>query len=404
MSHEPSLLPRKWFAAATAVGLLLAALAAYLLLSPSTRRQHVATPGANTILSLRQRTDDGVVVPWGTTLPGDRLHVTVEGAETQRVQETELLLSRDGAMPVRIEHAGQSAELTKLAPGRYRWGAVVHANNEPPMVIEPPRGDSLAFDFVVAPRKLELPPLQQRTLAGETLELGAAAKVGVTLGAQFDTSLPGAALEIEVKPASAAFDGAGVKPVPIDEGDVGVKFSGPGGPYHWRARLAISANAGTSWRAFGGGGPQGDFVLSDPKPSDSHKDGDGRDSAGDEHNAEGNSNSADGNSGGGGPHQGPSPHDDGKGSDHDRSEHDGNPKETPGDKRGGGAVSESYSSGMGSGYRGPLPSRVRPLPSLWHLALLRIARILGLLTAALAVPLLVIKLVRFARCRALGAV
>jgi hypothetical protein len=167
MSPEPSILPRKWFAVAAALSLLMAGIAALLLFAPRLPQRKASPAPTPTALGLRQRDGEGNLIPWGTTTtPGSDVHIEVTGADPEHPGEVELLLSRDGAPPARLEHAGTGADIKQPAAGRYRWSAVAHLRGDPPMVLEPPRGDPSGADFVVSPVLLELPPLQQGELLG----------------------------------------------------------------------------------------------------------------------------------------------------------------------------------------------------------------------------------------------
>src|SRR5258706_13662610 len=125
MSSEPSLLPRKWFAAAAILSLLLAGLAAFLLFAPHPREPGIGLP-LPTTLSLRQRGEDGLLIPWGTAISGTGVRIEVAGADPKGIKEIELFLSQDGAPPLRLKHEGTAADLTQLSAGRYRWSAVAH--------------------------------------------------------------------------------------------------------------------------------------------------------------------------------------------------------------------------------------------------------------------------------------
>jgi hypothetical protein len=406
MSSEPSLLPRKWFAAAAAISLLLAGLAAFLLFARRPPRVGIGIASPTT-LSLRQRGEDGLLIPWGTTISGDLVRIEVAGVDPQRVKEIELLLSRDGAPPVRVDHTGNSADLKQLAPGRYRWSAVAHLASDVPMAYEPLRGDPLAADFIVSPSVLDLPPLQQRTLQGEaTIETGGRTKGGAKLGTQFPSALPGAVLEVEATPAATAFNGRGVRRIQVQKGDVSTDFKGPDGAYHWRARLVAAANLQTEWQAFGGG-PSGDFVIDAATPPDSSKENpkippeNGTPDPSEKKPGDGN-NTGNPVENGDPPGKG-DPNQTNKNQDpkQDPKQPDKkqDPKQNPGADGKGKPGARAYSSGMGSGYRGPLPSRVKPLASLWHLALLRMALIFGGMIAALGVILITMRVIRGARRR-----
>jgi hypothetical protein len=438
MSSEPSLLPRKWFAAAATFSLLLAGLAAFLLFVPHPRELGIGL-GLPSSLSLRQRGEDGLVIPWGTTISGTGVRIEVAGADPQRINEVELFLSQNGAPPQRLKHDGTGADLRQLTPGRFCWSALVHLEGDVPMALEPPRGDPLAADFFVAPLVLELPPLQQRTLEGrKSIEIGGRTRAGAKLGAQFPQALPGAVLEVESKLAATAFDGLGARRIPVEKGDVSIDFAGPEGAYRWRARLVANARSQTDWRAFGLG-PGGDFVIFAAPPTQPPKDdpGSGHDDGSGPTNKEsdpgensktppGDSNpndktAAGKNSGDSGGKSDSNPNDNnqiagknsgdpsanadpdaanknkgiGKNSDKpagndDPKQADKNQdaKQNPGGEGKGTPGARAYSSGMGSGYRGPLPSRVRPLASLWHLALFRIGLIFGEIIAALGIMLI----------------
>src|ERR1041385_4970134 len=152
MSPEPSILPRKWFAAAAALSLLLAGIAALLLFAPHPHGSQGNASPAPTPLSLRQRDGEGNPIPWGTTTPpGANVRIEVTGADPERITVVELLVSHDGQTPARVEHRGNGADLRQRAPGRYRWSAVAHLYNDPPIALEPPRGDPSAADFVDSP-------------------------------------------------------------------------------------------------------------------------------------------------------------------------------------------------------------------------------------------------------------
>src|SRR5258706_6578366 len=150
MSSEPSLLPRKWFAAAAILSLLLAGLGAFMLFAPPPRERGIGLP-LPTTLSLRQRGEDGLLIPWGKTISGTGVRIEVAGADPQRIKEIELFLSQNGAPPQRLKHEGTGADLKQLTPGRDRWSAVVHLAGDAPMALEPPRGDPLAGDFFLPP-------------------------------------------------------------------------------------------------------------------------------------------------------------------------------------------------------------------------------------------------------------
>src|SRR5258706_383678 len=451
MSSEPSLLPRKWFAAAATLSLLLAGLAAFLLFAPHPREPGIGLP-LRTTLGLRQRGEDGLLIPWGTTISGTGVRIEVAGADPQRIKEIELFISQNDAPPQRLKHEGTGADLKQLTPGRYRWSAVLHLPDDAPMALEPPRGDPLAGDFFVAPLTLDLPPLQQRTLGGmEAIELGGKTRAGAKLGAQFPEALPGAVLEVESKPAASAFDGSGARRIPVEKGDVSVDFAGPDGAYRWRARLVATAQSRTEWRAFGDG-PGGDFVIFAAPTTQPPKDdsGGGHDDGSKPTNENsdtgknsdvppsGNSNPNDKtapgkHSGDPGGKSDSNPNDNdqiagknsgdpsgkgdpdaanknkGTGKNPDKPAGNGDPKQPdknqdPKENPGGDGKctpgARAYSSGMGSGYRGPLPSRVRPLASLWHLALFRMGLIFGGIIAALGVMLITIRVIRGARPRA----
>src|SRR3954468_23543952 len=112
MSSEPSILPRKWFAAAAAFSLLLAGIAALLLFAPHPRSPQRKAGPAPTPLGLRQRDGEGNPIPWGTTIPpGENVRIELTDTDPQRVTEVELLLSRDGAPPARLEHTGIGADI-----------------------------------------------------------------------------------------------------------------------------------------------------------------------------------------------------------------------------------------------------------------------------------------------------
>jgi len=409
MSSESSLLPWKWFAATAALSLLLAGIAASLLLAPHPR-QSKAGP-APTTLSLRQRDDNGLQLPWGTTTSGTNVRIEVAGADPERVTEIELLLSRNGAPAERLEHAGNGADLKQLAPGRYRWSAVLQLRGNATTMLEPPRGDPLAADFVVAPQVLELPPLRQRAFEGEeTIEKGARTRRGAKLGTEFASPMPGTVLEVEAKPLASTFDGTRVQRIGADKGDACIEFTGPDGEYHWRARLVAAANLQTQWQAFGGG-PAGDFIIVDAAAQDHTPPGnddsdDAEDGAGDasgknqgggknssnpnkKHNPTGKNNGAGDNSNT--PPEHPDP---------DAANKNQIPSQNFGTAGHGGTLGKSYSSGIGGGYARPLPSRVRPLASLWHLALLRMALIFGGIIAAPAVLLIAIRVIKSGRHRA----
>src|SRR5258705_10647551 len=122
MSSEPSILPRRWFAGGAVLSLLVAGIAALLMFAPRPP-QRKAGP-APTALGLRQRDGEGNPIPWGTTTPpGGNMRIEVTGAGPERVTEIELLVSRDGAPPARMEQSGNGADLRQLAAGRYRWSA-----------------------------------------------------------------------------------------------------------------------------------------------------------------------------------------------------------------------------------------------------------------------------------------
>jgi hypothetical protein len=413
MSSEPSILPRKWFAAAAALSLLLAGIAALLLFAPHPHPPQRKTGPAPTALSLRQRDGDGNPIPWGTTTaPGGSVRIEVTGADPQRITEIELLLSRDGAPPARMEQSGNGADLRRLAPGRYRWSAVAHLQSEAPIALEPPRGDPSSADFVVAPLVLALPPLQQRTLGiEETIEKGGQTKGGAKLGSQFATPLPGAVLEVEASPVATAFSGFGVRRIPVQKGDVSVDFAAAAGAYHWRARLVAAANLQTEWQAFGGG-PGGDFVIVDAPPDQSPPE-----NADSDDGEEGGSDAGDDAGGAGKNSGGPPPkgkrkpsnknREPGKNADNppenaepDAKDKDQDPKQNPVAGGKGGTGTRSYSSGIGSGYTQPLPSRVRPLASLWHLAFFRMALMFGGIITALGAVLVAIRTIKGVRRRA----
>src|SRR5258706_9874419 len=407
MSSEPSLLPRKWFAAAAILSLLLAGLAAFLLFAPHPREPGIGLP-LPTTLGLRQRGEDGLLIPWGTTISGTGVRIEVAGAEEQRIKEIELFLSQNGAPPLRLKHEGTGADLKQLSAGRYRWSAVVRFPGDVAMALEPPRGDPLATDFVVAPLVLDLPRLQQRTLGGmETIEIGGQTRAGAKLGAQFPEALPGAVLEVESKPAARAFDGSGARRIPVEKGDVSIDFAGPDGAYRWRARLVATAQSRTEWRAFGGGSSADFVIFATPTTQPSKQNGDsgpGQDNGSNPTNGDSNAgNNPDNPSGKGGP----TPENKNKGTEKNSDKPPGNGDPNPPDKKPdpkpdsaregkGTPGARAYSSGMGSGYRGPLPSRVRPLASLWHLALFRMGLIFGGIIAALGVMLITIRVIRCA--------
>jgi len=452
MSSETTLLPRKWFAAAATFSLLLAGLAAFLLLAPHPREPGIGLPMPTT-LGLRQRGEDGLLVPWGTTISGASVRIEVAGADAKGIREIELFLSQDGAPPLRLKHDGAAADLKQLAPGRYRWNAMVHLPDDVSTPLEPPRGDPLAADFVVAPPALELPPLQQRTLEGkEIIETGGKTRAGAKLGAHFPDSLPGAVLEIESKPAALAFDGSGARRIPVEKGDVSIDFAGPDGAYRWRARLVTTAQLRTEWRAFGGAANCDFVIFAAPTTPPSNENGDsgaGHDNRSDPANdnsdagtnskipPNGNPNPNDKtasgkNSGNPGGNVDSNPNDkkqtaeknpsdpSGKGDadpenknkatgknpdkpapngDPKQPDNNPDPKQNPAGDGKGTPGARAYSSGMGSGYRGPLPSRVRPLPALWHLALFRMTLIFGGIITALGVMLITMKFISSARRR-----
>jgi hypothetical protein len=413
MSSEPSILPRKWFAAAAALSLLLAGIAALLLFAPHPRPPQRNAGPAPTPLGLRQRDGEENPIPWGTTIPpGGNVRIEVTGADPQRVSEVELLVSRDGAPPARLEHSGTGADLVQLAPGRYRWSAIAHLQGDPPMVLEPPRGDPSAADFVVSPLVLELPRLQQRALGGDkTIENGGQTKGGAKLGTQFTSPLPGTVLEVEASPLATAFSGSGVRRVPVHKGDINVDFAAPAGAYHWRARLVAVANLQTQWQEFGGG-PGGDFVIVDAPPDQPPPTNVDPETGEDDSSNAADDNQGTGNNSGGPPPKGkrkPSNKNSGPGNNADNppenaepdaKDKDPDPKPNPGAGGKGGTGGKSYASGIGSGFNRPLPSRVRPLASLWHLAFYRMALMFGGIIGALTVILFAIRVIRGGRHRA----
>src|SRR3954465_13861631 len=109
MSSEPLLLPRKWFAAAAILSLLLAGLAAFLLFVPHSRERGIGL-ALPTTLSLRQRGEDGLLIPWGTTISGTGVRIEVAGTDPQRISEVELFLSQNGAPPQKLKHDGAEAD------------------------------------------------------------------------------------------------------------------------------------------------------------------------------------------------------------------------------------------------------------------------------------------------------
>jgi hypothetical protein len=256
---------------------------------------------------------------------------------------------------------------------------------------------------------LELPPLEQRALGGEkTIEKGGQTKGGAKLGSQFAAPLPGTVLEVEASPLATAFSGLGVRRVPVQKGDVSIDFAAPAGAYHWRARLVAAANLQTQWQEFGGG-LGGDFVIVDAPPDQPPPTNADPETGEDDPANATDDNQTPGKHSGGPPPKGkrkPSNKNSGPGNnadtppentEPDAKDKDQDPKQNPGSGGKGGTGGKSYASGIGSGFNRPLPSRVRPLASLWHLAFYRMALMFGGIIGALAVVLLAIRIIKGGR-------
>lgn len=356
MSPEPLQLPRKWFAAAAVCGLLLAAVPAAWLLLPAL--QSPAQPGPSTQPEnqprLRQSTAERMPVPWGGVVSGGSVRIEVVGADEARYAGVELFLTRDDDHATVIRYPGFAAELTRLAPGRYRWRAHLHARG-PALadVLEPPRGAGHTADFIVPPPVLVLTTLRQHRLDGGEIGGDLQTESGALLSTQVD--YPGAVLEVEVKPSAKPFDGHDVQRIPATAGTAQTKFRGPDGPYHWRARLTAGSGRSTAWREFKRT-PQADFVIS--------------------HQTTANN----------------APHASSQGGTPERTANNApnpGPKgRTPGRPA---PVSNAFSSGLGSGRHDPFPSQPQPLPSLWDVAFIRLLRGLGFALPVLAIGLFACK-------------
>jgi hypothetical protein len=366
MSPEPSVLSRKWFALAAVESLLLAALAALFFL-PS-RRNAAVQPLATRVLNARQIGPDGELIPWGKAMPENSVRLEVTGLDPGGSEPVEFSLSKDGAPFTEIEHHGNFADVAQLQPGKYRWSALIHQPNGDPLLVEPPRGDPFAPDFVISP-ELTLPPLRQHTLDGGEIGPNLQTKYGALLGTVMPYDVPGALLEVETKPAAGAFDGTGLQRIPAHAGDISASFVGPDGAYHWRARLVLGSDHQTEWRNFAEGSA-GNFIIFNPPEE---KQNPPKDTAADQD------------------HQPRDARDQGdKNSDKTRTVYSRT-----------GPSSAPYSSGMGSGHHEPRPPTLKQkdLPSIWHRALYRIARLFGIFIAVLAVMAAALKLIHLSRRR-----
>lgn len=403
MSADESLFPRKWLLLAAIASVVLAAALAWLIFAPRAMRPSLGPEGS--ALRLEQRDEQGLAVAWGTTLPADQVELEVVGLDPSKTATVDLRLTRDESPPESIRQMHGKASLQKLEPGRYRWLATVEFRDGERQVLEPPRGDPLAADFVVVSRALALPSLWQRMLDGAEIGEDRRTRGGATLGVQLDGPLPGAVLEVEVKKVGGAE--TKLQRLPVNDGIVAAQFVGPDGAYTWRARLVASSTRSTEWRNFGDG-MDGDFHIygagESERPNEENK---GKEDSAVADSGGGDRGDSSGAGGGAGPGGGGGGGDatggsagGGSGDSGSRGENQAagkRDKSKADSKLGGdrdGPFSNAYSSGMGSGHREPLPSRVRPLPSLWHLALYRVVLVFGGLIAILGVLLAGIKIAR----------
>jgi hypothetical protein len=162
------------------------------------------------------------------------------------------------AMPV--PHQGFSATLPGLQPGRYRWSASAHIRGgASARTVEPPRGDSSAWDFVVPP-PLVLSAVTQTKLDGTSITADHKTAGGARLTGRLQADYPSAVLELEIKRAGEDFDGNGVARSPIFGAIGQFPFTGSDGGYRWRARAVAPGDKSTLWRQFGQGSGA-DFVI-----------------------------------------------------------------------------------------------------------------------------------------------
>ena len=391
MSPESTQLPGKWFVAAALFALLIAASAAALLLRPTSEnrgvvqddqagkattpqepqpgdgsgKQPASGPATPPPPALRQSTADKRPIAWGEALAGNAVRIEVAGVDESRYESVEFLVAQGNAPARAVKRTGFAAELTGLAPGRYRWSARLRpAGNAPAEALEPPRGDPRAADFIILPPSLALSGLQQTHLDGTPIGEDLRAEAGVLLSAATDSA--GAVLEVEIKPAAKAFDGTGLRRAPVLDGNAQAKFFGADGPYRWRARLTSPEHT-TDWKEFQPSPRPADFILY-------HKS------------------------------QAPTPPSAGGDSDGQSRDPSGEPKSDPGGSPGksggtsapggGAGPPRMYSSGLGGGSRDPLPSQFKKLPSLWDRALFRTLASLGVALALLGALFFALRLWR----------
>lgn len=358
--------------------------------SESQPDQGVSVPAPLTPPRPVQLDGTGMPIPWGQPTAERSIRLELQGIDRRHMVETTFYLTRDGEALRPMLATNFTATVQNLEPGNYQWSADVSLRTGAgSLLVEPPRGDPLTPDFVILPPLPSIDRMTQSDLAGKPLAADLRAEGTLLLGVELSHGYSGAVLEVEIKKAGSAFDGAGALVTRLEGTTGNVRFAGADGPYHWRARVVPPGRPGADWRLASLGQPHDFMLFSRPpeKPETEKKQEPQikKEAAVDDKKQQ-SQKQADPKDGKKDQTQKPTDRKEGQ-------KNDKVPDSPPGPGSGkpsASAVMGTGSGGLGQGSRDPLPSRQVEQTSFWQITFVRLLMGLGATALVMVTALLLL--------------